>query len=393
MRGHVYQRREGGTWTIVYDEGRREDGKRQQRAIGGYKRKVEAQEALTKKLHALREGSYVEPSKITLAEYLTDEWLPSITGNVRPATHTTYSSLVRTHIVKHNLGQQRLQALSPAQVKAFYAQLEQAGLSAETRRLIHSVLHKSLADAVGDDRLVRNPLDRVKRPKASTRRATAWTAIELRRFLAQTERDRLYALWHLAATTGMRRGECLGLTWRSLELDEARLLVGQQLRATRDFGPPKTPRSERTIALDPTTVETLKQHEDAQKLERALAGDAYQDQDLVFCDELGAPISPQWISGSFLAHRKASGLHTGTLHTLRHTAATLMLTNGIPLHVVAARLGDRPETLLRVYAHLLPQSDEGAAQGMERIVAGPTKGGDRGEGAAALGTGRASHGT
>jgi integrase len=120
-------------------------------------------------------------------------------------------------------------------------------------------------------------------------------------------------------------------------------------------------------------VERLKQHMEAQLVERALAGDAYADNDLVFADELGAPLPPGRISDRFVAHRKACGLLVGTMHTLRHTAATLMLTNGVPLHVVAARLGDRPETLLRVYSHLLPQSDEGAAEGMAELVAGPTE--------------------
>jgi integrase len=129
----------------------------------------------------------------------------------------------------------------------------------------------------------------------------------------------------------------------------------------------------RTIALDGATVERLKQHREAQLVERALAGDGYVDTDMVFCDELGNPLPPHWLSEQFLRLRNAAGIPTGTMHTLRHTAATLMLTNGVPLHVVAARLGDRPETLLRVYAHLLPQSDEGAAEGMAELVAGPTE--------------------
>jgi integrase len=380
VRGYVYQR--GRTYTIVYDEARREDGKRQQRTLGGFKTKREAQDALTKKLHAIGAGSYVEPSKTTLGEYLTGEWLPSIQSSVRPATYATYASLVRTHIVKRRLGQQRLQALNPAQLKTFYAELEQAGLAAETRRLIHSVLHKSLSDAVGWDKLVRNPVERVRRPQASGRRATAWTAGELRRFLARAETDRLSALWRLCATTGMRRGECLGVDWRSVNLDAGTLSVTRQLLATGAFGPPKSERSERTITLDLQTVETLKRHREAQLVERALAGDAYEDGDLVFCDGLGAPIPPNRLSEQFMRLRKAAGIPTGSMHILRHTHATLMLTAQVvsgadgedevvpaqPVHVVAARLGDRPETILRTYAHLLPRSDEAAAKGMAALL-------------------------
>ena len=110
----------------------------------------------------------------------------------------------------------------------------------------------------------------------------------------------------------------------------------------------------------------LRAHGETQLLERTLAGDAYRDGDLVFCDELGAPIRPERLTEWFGRHRKAAGIATGTLHTLRHTAATLALTAGVPVHIVAARLGDDPNTVLSTYAHPLPQSDELAA---ERVAA------------------------
>jgi integrase len=89
--------------------------------------------------------------------------------------------------------------------------------------------------------------------------------------------------------------------------------------------------------------------------------DAYGDDDLVFCDELGGLIRPERLSALFVEHRRAAGIETGSLHVLRHTAATMMLTNGVPVHIAAARLGDHPATVLSTYAHLLPQSDELAA--------------------------------
>ncbi len=163
----------------------------------------------------------------------------------------------------------------------------------------------------------------------------------------------------------MRRGELAGLTWRTLDLDGARLSVEQQLIPTRggaSFGPPKSARSRRTIALDGETVAALRQHRDAQLLERDFAGDAYADRDLVFADELGGAIHPMRLTDLFGKHRKAVGIASGTLHILRHTAATLALTAGVPVHIVAARLGDDPKTVLSTYAHLLPQSDEVAAE-------------------------------
>jgi integrase len=183
--------------------------------------------------------------------------------------------------------------------------------------------------------------------------------------------DRLGAMWRTMATTGMRKSEVLGLAWRCLDLDGRSLRVERQILALPGglvFAPPKTRRSERTIALDAGTVLALRQHREMHQLERAVAGSAYDDHDLVFCDELGEPISPHRITGWFRKHRDAAGIPTGTPHTLRHTMATTALTEGVPLHIVAARLGDDPRTTLGVYSHLLPNSDSAAADAVARIL-------------------------
>ena len=124
----------------------------------------------------------------------------------------------------------------------------------------------------------------------------------------------------------MRRGELLGLSLMSLDLEAARLRVDRQYLSARTFGPPKSRRSERTIALDVETVEALRHHIETQRLERDLAGPAYQDHDLVFCNELGLPIDPDLLSKWFVRRRKAAGIPVGSIHVLRHTAATLALT-------------------------------------------------------------------
>jgi integrase len=366
MRGHVYRR--GATWTAVYDEGHDEHGRRRQRSKGGFPTRREAQRFLTDVLARLGDGSYAAPSKATLSDYLTGEWLPAVESTVRPLTFTQYASVVRLRILP-TLGHLRLQTVTGGHLNSLYRELEQVGLSVSTRRLTHAVIHRALRDAVRWGKLVRNPADMADPPAAARSRAQAWTAKELARFLAHVGDDRLFPLWRLGATTGMRRGELAGLTWRCLDLDGARLSVEQQLVPTRggvSFGPPKSSRSRRTIALDPETVRVLREHRETQLLERDFAGDAYGDKDLVFADELGGPLHPQRLTERFGRARKSAGLPTGTLHILRHTAATLALTEGVPVHIVAARLGDDPKTVLATYAHLLPRSDEQAA---ERVAA------------------------
>ena len=366
MRGST--RKRGSTWTAYWDLGNDlATGKRIQKSKGGFRTQKDAHRFLSETLVSVGTGTYVEPSRQPLASYMRDEWLPAIAATVRPLTTARYEAIVRTYVTSRDIGNVPLRSLTGAHLNALYGELEKEGLSIATRRLTHAVLRRALTDAVRWDKLARNPSASADPPALPRSRAQSWTANELRRFLNHVADDRLYALWRLAATTGMRRGELLGLTWRALDVNGARLRVDQQLLPTRGgctFGPPKSRRSERTVALDSDTVDALQRHRDVQVLERDLAGPAYQDHDLVFCDEIGRPIFPQRLTEAFRAHRKRAGLHVGTLHILRHTAATLALTADppVPLHVVAGRLGDDPRQILSTYAHLLPHSDALAAE-------------------------------
>ncbi len=356
MRGSVIRR--GSTWSVRFDEHTAEG--RKQRRRGGFATRREAQAFLADTLSRVGDGSYVPPARQTVAEFLA-EWLPAAAATVRPLTANRYDQVARRQIVP-GIGSVRLQALSGGHLTALYAELERQGLAPETRRLVHTVLHRALKDAVRWGKLRRNPADLVDPPARDWRTAQTWTASELARFLEHVRSDRLYGLWRLAATTGARRGELLGVTWRALDLEGARVSIDQQLLPDRTFGPPKSTRSRRTISLDGETVDALVEHRGQQLGERDRADDAYMDGDLVFCDELGGPISPRRLSDWFHRHREAAGIPTGSLHTLRHTVSTLALTSGVPVHIVAARLGDAPTVVLRTYSHLLPQSDEVAAE-------------------------------
>jgi integrase len=345
----------------MYDEPS-EDGKRRQRSKGGFATRREAQRFLNDQLSRLDRGAYATPSRLTVGEYLTSEWLPAIEGTVRPGTFQAYERIVRLRTGP--IAGVRLQSLSGGQLSALYRELEQ-NFAPSTVRCTHTVMSRALRDAERWGRVPRNVARLADPPSASGTRATSWTASELRRFLDHVRDDRLFALWRTAVTTGARRGELLGLTWRAIDLEAARLSIERQLNPGKGgacFGPPKSARSRRTIALDPETVDALRRHLATQRLERDFAGDAYEDQDLSFCHELGAPIHPATLSRAFACHRKAAGIPTGTLHTLRHTAATIMLTSGVPVHIAAARLGDRAETVLNTYTHLLPQGDAMAAE-------------------------------
>lgn len=369
MRGST--RKRGSTWTAYWDgPADPATGKRKQNSRGGFSRQKDAEAFLSQTISKVNAGTYVEPSKDPLGHFLLDEWLPGIRATVRPNTYATYERLMRVQVAGRDIGAIPLRSLTGGHVNALYAELEAAGLSVNTRRLIHSTLHRALHDAVRWDKLNRNPAANADPPAASRVRVQAWTEGEVRRFLEQVRGDRLYALWRLAATTGMRRGELLGLSHQILDLAGGRLRVERQLKVDGTYGPPKSRRSERTIALDAGTVEVLRRHVEVQQLERTIAGPAYEDQDLVFCDALGRPLHASSISSVFLRHRTAAKIPVGSMHVLRHTAATIALTANppVPLHVVAGRLGDDPKTVLATYAHLLPHSDAMAADAIAEAL-------------------------
>ncbi len=168
MRGHV--RKRGSSWTIVYDEGRDERGKRIHPSRGGFRARADAQRFLNETLTRLGDGSYAAPAKTTLTNFLNGEWLPAVESTVRPLTFTQYRSVVRLRILP-TLGHLRLQALTGGHVNALYRELEQAGLAVATRRQTHAVLHRALRDAVRWGRLVRNPADMADPRRRSHARA------------------------------------------------------------------------------------------------------------------------------------------------------------------------------------------------------------------------------
>jgi len=232
---------------------------------------------------------------------------------------------------------------------------------------VHIALRKALADAVEDGLIRRNPAERAHpKPKDAPEMLT-WTADELASFLAFTAQDREFPLFQLAAATGMRRGELLGLRWRDVDHDAARITVRQQYtRQGRSlaFCPPKSPKSIRTVELDAGTAATLADERQAQAFDRRAWGDAYRsDLDLVFCHPDGSPLDPNVIGRRFSRRRLAAGsLPAIGLHGLRHTHATLLLEDGVDVETVSERLGhDSIQTTLELYGHVTPRMRASAA--------------------------------
>jgi integrase len=204
----------------------------------------------------------------------------------------------------------------------------------------------------------------------------SWTADELRAFLAASAQHPLFPLYRLAASTGMRRGEILGLRWKDVDLERRRLTVRQQLSRQGEavsFGQPKTKAGRRSIALDPATINVLRALREARKVIVGQFGAAYQPHDLVFARADGSPHDPDSVSHTFDRLVRAAGLPAIRLHDLRHTHATLALQAGVHPKVVQERLGHSSISVtLDLYSHAVPALEEDAAGRIAAMVDAPS---------------------
>jgi integrase len=238
------------------------------------------------------------------------------------------------------------------------------GLSPKTVHYIHTILHRALRDAVRWGRAERNPAALCDPPRQERPEITPWGEEEAKRFLVGVRDDPLYALYVLAITTGLRRGELLGLTWSSVDLPRAQLFVSQSLVAVNyalELSSPKTRRSRRVVALDQGTVTVLAEHRAHTFCVRPDNG-SQMESGLLFTRTDGSPIHPHSVSQGFERRIRRLGLPRIRFHDLRHTSATLALSAGIHPKVVSERLRHASVMItLDTYSHVVPTLQEEAA--------------------------------
>ena len=381
MQGSFIKKR-GSTWTAYYYVPDR-TGKRRQRTKGGFKTKADAQTFLSNTIMTVRSGDYVEPSKLLFGEYLTEQWLPIAKRSIRPSTWDNYRGMVELHVLP-TLGGIQMQRLSHNHLDRLYTDLLEngklnapGGLSPKTVRSIHNMIHKALRDALRKQLVNRNVSESADPPRiqqSGSQVMKTWTGDQVRAFLTGLQGHRLQAAYVLAATTGMRRGEVLGVRWADIDFGTKRLAVRQTIVSVNyklSFGTPKTARGRRLIALDDFTLAALSAHRVNQHVERSSIGDAYVDHDLAFPRLDGSPTHPDYFSQAFDRTVARLKLPRIRLHDLRHTHATLALQAGVPGKVVSERLGHASMTFtLDIYTHTVPQMQEEAAEQIAELIFG-----------------------
>jgi integrase len=393
MKGSIV-RRSKTTWGLMVDLGKDpESGKRRQKwqkfpvPPDTPLREVtkQAQAALRKLLDTVSKPGYVDASKLTVLTHLRN-WHAAITPLRRPETGRIYKSLIDKHVAKSTIATLKLQQLTPLAVETFYAGLT---LSPASLKVLHSMLNAACKLAVRDGLIPSNPValatNRARPQKSVDAKQHCWTATEARLVLkaAKDDSPQMSALFAVLLDTGARKSEVLGLRWSHVDLDAGTIEIAEQLEPrcgeVPQWGPTKT-KLARTITINDDTIARLREHRKTQAELKMRNRITYKEYDLVFAKEdvdcqkptaaLGQPCYAL-VDRHFRRVVKAAGVRLIRPHGARHTSATLALGTGIPVHVVAARLGHaNVAQTLAVYAHAILDQQKDAADRLGAVLGG-----------------------
>jgi integrase len=379
MTGNI-TRRGKSSWRLKFEAGERDlvTSKRRTRFVTVRGTKKEAQRELIRLLAEVENGTAVDPSRVTIAEYLRG-WLDSA-SELSPKTLERYSQLVDQQIIPH-LGKILLQKLRPSQVHDWHLTLLRSGgkggrpLSARTVSHAHRVLHRGFERALRLEIVGRNPARAVRPPKPDIPEIEILSAEQIADVLARLDGHPLHPIVALALGTGMRRGELCGLVWGALDLDAGLVRVERSLEETAAglrFKSPKTRRGRRTVSLPSSVVDILRAYR-RQQLERRLVlglGRLGND-DLVFGLPDGSPYPPDKLSRDWLRITIAKQLPRTMFHALRHSHVSALVAAGLDVLTISQRIGHAsPAVTLAVYAHRFAAKDGDAARAMDLALGG-----------------------
>jgi integrase len=334
--------------------------------------RAEVRRELSAAVKTHEEGLPIPPARETVGSFLT-AWLEGQRSRVRPRTWARYETFLRVHTLP-SLARVPLARLGPQHIERLLADRRQAGLGEPSLRDLRAVLHKAMEQAVRWNLVPRNVVRLVDRPRVPRREMTVLNPEEVRSLLVAAEGGPLEALIPLAVTTGMRRGEILGLRWRDVDLDRGVLRISGSLQRNAagemEITEPKTAHSRRQVELSSLAAEALRRHRAGQREHRLLLGSEWEEHDLVFPNQWGRPQDgSHMVAGQFYPLLQKADVPKVRFHDLRHTAATLMLGGSVHPKIVSEVLGHSTIGItLDLYSHVTPTMQRAAAQAMDDVL-------------------------
>lgn len=356
-----------GRWHGYVSMGLKEGGKRDRRHVAAVKRADAVR--MVRELEDQRDAGITLASGrgITVEQWMT-LWLDTIAARkVRPSTLTGYRTCLKR--IKLHLGHHRLDKLQPEHLESFYTRLEEDGLSPTTALLHHRVISRALKVAMQRGRIARNVATLVDAPTPEREEVQPLTAAEAKRVLGAAKELPNGARWSVALALGLRQGEALGLLWDAIDLDAGTVTVRRALQRQAGKGlvlvEPKSRAGRRTIKLPEPLRDALRVHRVRQAEQRLAAANVWEDRGFVFCQPNGRPVDARRDWHDWKALLEAASVRDARLHDARHTAATLLLQQGVPARVAMQVLGHSQINLtLGTYSHVVPELAEEAAERM-----------------------------
>jgi len=361
--GSIFKRKDGRWCAQVSLNGRR---------ITKYsKTQKECRDWVNATLDKIDHGLTFDGAQVSLQQYM-ESWLSGKVLARRPSTVRNYRRYMNLYILPV-LGRMRLQAITPSHIRQLYLRMQSEGKGARTIQLVHVTLHCAFAQAIKEGLIGHNPLEAVERPKVETKRYSIFTEEQARYFITAAKGHPYEALFFLALTTGMRKGEILGLMWTDVDWEKSILRIERQLQPVSYEGgalvPTKTKSGRRHIMVGKGALALLNAHHERQETQKALAGNRWQEHGMIFTTSIGTYIDQTKVSRAFKRILREAGLPDIRFHDLRHTSISILLDNGTPVNTVQSRAGhSKASVTTDIYGHAMARSQEAAARMIEEIV-------------------------
>ena len=369
------RQRKDGLWEVRYCAGINPgNGKPIRKSLYG-KSSAEVAEKLRAITASVDAGTYMEPQKMPLGEWL-EIWLNEYCGSIKPGTAKAYSDNVKNHI-KPALGAVRLCELQPHDVQRFVNSLKRKSLSAKSIKNIHGVLCKALSEATRIKYIASNPASGCILPKVIRDEIHPFEAEEISAFMDAIKGNPSEALFFVALNTGMRLSEILGLRWSRVDFKKGMIKVDVQLLlkrgkdTERELGLPKNSKP-RSFKPAPAVMDVLRAVQLQQKEWRLKAGPNWNNErDLVFTNEMGEEIPHATVEHRFTRILESAGIEAHRFHDLRHTFTVESLLAGVDVKTVSEMLGHSSVSFtLDVYGHVTKAMQDEAANKLQAVIMG-----------------------